>query len=168
MSDRNKKVTAFLTGTKNTMPRNVQDRIVRTMNYRNMVEKMINDGGRYKNLMNHGFFNPRNYSAQKNRAKSGNKLAKSMVDKYNRSRNKIVEFLMDNKTKLTNKEKKNIVTQMLRNKTWDDTKRVFVNDLKYIKTNGDLKLITNHRKNFKYANVRNLNFSWRKLKPVTV
>ena len=161
MSNRNEKVSAFLIAKKD-LPRNVQEQVVKRMNYINTVNNIITNGGKYKNLMNHGFFNPQNYQERKNAAKAGNKLAKSMVDKYNRSRNKIVSFLMDDTTKFTNKEKKNLVTQMLRNKTWDNTKRVFVNDLKYIKTNGDMNLITEHRKKSKYANVRNLKFSWRK------
>jgi hypothetical protein len=162
MSNRNKRVTAFLVGTKNTLARNIQEQVVKRTNYSNTINKILARGGQYKNLMNHGFFNPQNYQNRKNAAKSGDALAKSMVEKYNRSRNKIVSFLMDDSTKLTNAEKKNIVVQMLTNKTWDNAKRVFVNDLKYVKTNGDLNLITEHRKKSKYANVRNLKFSWRK------
>lgn len=150
------KVSAFLFATKNTLPRNIQEQIVRQMQknedarkkYERALDIILERGGRRKNLMYHGFFNPENYESIKNMK---NALSRSMLKKYNASKKKIVDFVMDDSTALSTKEKKNIVYKMLTNRTWDKNKMVFVSDLKYISSNGDINLITKARKNLKFS-----------------
>lgn len=164
MSNRNKRVTAFLASTRNKLPRDIQETIVKQMNrrakYANALDIILQIGGRRKNLMYHGFFNPENYDNIRN-------YAPNRLKQYNASKNKIVNFVMDNNTALSTKDKKKIVYRMLTSRTWDKNKMVFVNDLKYVKTQGDLDLITKTRKESTnrfpmYMNISNLKFSWRK------
>lgn len=138
----NKKVTAFLKGTKNILPRNVQEQVVRRMKYVNVVNDILADGGRYKNLMYHGFSDPQNYESLKNMARAGNAFAKSRVNKHNRARNKVISFLMDNSVTVN---KLPLIKKMMRDKKF----LVLVNDLKYVKNQNDVNMIQKFRTNSK-------------------
>ena len=138
----NKKMTAFLKGTKNILPRNVQEQVVRRMKYVNVVNDILADGGRYKNLMYHGFVDPQNYESLKNMARAGNAFAKNRVNKHNRARNKVISFLMDNSVTVN---KLPLIKKMMRDKKF----LVLVNDLKYVKTQNDVNMIQKFRTNSK-------------------
>ena len=159
----NKKTSTFLLSTKNALPKNIQEQVAKRMKYIDVVNDMLARGGQYKNLMYHGFFNPRNYENRKNAAKRGNKLAKSMVNKYNASRNKIISFMMDDSVKMTLAEKKNLVRNMLTNRKWDMNKMIFVKDLRLVKKKEDLNTITKMRKNTKNKHAMYMNFNKLKL-----
>ena len=159
----NKKTSTFLLSTKNTLPKNIQEQVAKRMKYINLVNDMLARGGQYKNLMYHGFFNPQNYENRKNAARRGNKLAKSMVNKYNASRNKIISFMMDDSVKMTLAEKKNLVKNMLTNRKWDMNKMIFVKDLRLVKKKEDLNTITKMRKNTKNKHALYMNFNKLKL-----
>lgn len=159
----NKKTSTFLLSTKNKLPKNIQEQVAKRMQYINLVNDMLARGGQYKNLMYHGFFNPQNYENRKNAAKRGNKLAKSMVNKYNASRNKIISFMMDDSVKMTLEEKKNLVRNMLTNRKWDMNKMIFVKDLRLVKKKEDLNTITKMRKNSKSKHAMYMNFNKLKL-----